>query len=600
MSTLRRQGIYAQSLPTKKSLTVQASDFSIGGIIGFFERKYKVAMLCNNPTEFQDKFGFAVNSAWYGSDAVKGFFDNIVGTTGKLYVKSHVGYTGSAYDAVAANATLVDQASSPLATLKIESAYQTELDFGVGGNRTGYKIVNGARFSTALNGASGSADTFIAVDSVAGIKVGDIIKIAHTSAIYKKVTQIDENAKKLIFSTAVGAVVADEVVVTVLGFQIKTFRKSITGIETEVETELGSIWCTMESEVVDYYVENVHSTNRWLVATDQSSASTLNESFPAEISTTTYLTAGADGTAPTTEAHWSVDLLAFDNLPVRMIANPETTVEAIQKAMETYCYGRDDQPKVIFNTAEDRTKAQLITIGNRFQRSNDVLGVIQANWYTVKDPFSTSSLSPDRHVPSVGHVMGAWIYAIGVLGIHYIPAVTSVSIRGITGIVGDTFLNDIDRTDLCNAGINVTQFIAGVGYVIKSFYTPSTTDEFRPANGILMREFFKVSIKDSLKDTINEPNSFARIATSRDAVVKFFYQIWLRGSTGNTPVGESFGQSVNEDGTPTKFADHVQIQADIFNNPQSEINVGNRNIDSWFSFPSPAGSIKIGVGLLLR
>ena len=119
-------------------------------------------------------------------------------------------------------------------------------------------------------------------------------------------------------------------------------------------------------------------------------------------------------------------------------------------------------------------------------------------------------------------------------------------------------------------------------------------------NGIMMREWHKVSFVDSLFTTQNEPNNFARIKESKMAMLQFFYRNWSVGSTGNVPTGETYGQSINADGTPTKADDHFQVQADLINNPQSTIDAGNRNLDSWFSFPAGAASIKIGVGLLLR
>ena len=66
------------------------------------------------------------------------------------------------------------------------------------------------------------------------------------------------------------------------------------------------------------------------------------------------------------------------------------------------------------------------------------------------------------------------------------------------------------------------------------------------------------------------------------------------------PTGETFGQQENLDGTVTAPEDHFQVKADPINNPQSDINAGERTIDSWFSYPAPAGRIKIGVGILLR
>ena len=602
-ANLRRLGVYGESLPTKKSKQVRAADFGIGGIIGLFERRYKIPMLCNNITEFQQKFGNHVTSTYYGWDAIKGFFDNVGGVSAKLYVVGHVGYDGAAYDGVAATVNLVDALAAN--TLQIDSAYEGELDYSTYGNKTGYTVTNGTRFTTAIKTATTKDDTFIYVDSVADIKVGDIIKVVATAGggatVYKKVTEIDEALGKVSFTGAFHASANPDVddVVTIPGFQLQLYRKSSTGVESKVEEELGKIWCTMEDGVTDYYVENVFSSSKYIKATDLDSASAIGSTFPADVATVTYLTSGVNGTAPTTAAHWSQDLLALDNYPVRMIANPETTTEAIQKAIETYCRTRTDLPKVIYNVAEDQTKSQYITIGNNFQRSDDVLGVIVCDWLGVTDPFATSSLAPDRSVPNVGHVMGAWIKCISTLGIHYIPSVQSIPLFGINGITRTTVWDDEDRTDLAESGINIIDYKNGVGYLIRNFFTPSTSIEFQFANGILMREFMKVSAVDSLQSSENIPNSLNRIKEDKMAVLNFLLKLWRNGSTGNVPEGESFGITEDESGNPTVWSDHIQVQADVFNNPQSSINSGERNINIWFTFPTPAGSIKIGVGILL-
>jgi phage tail sheath protein FI len=356
----------------------------------------------------------------------------------------------------------------------------------------------------------------------------------------------------------------------------------------------------MEPEVTDYYVQNIFASSKWVKATDLASASVGFLSFPADVATATYLTTGANGTAPTDNTHYAVDLTALDSSPVRFIANCESTSTAVQAAIETYCRGRWDQPKCIYNIASSQSKAQLTTIGNNYQRADDVLGIIQEKWYYVTDPFATSSLAVYRAVPSVGHVMGAWIRSIGLLGIHWIPATVNTPIYGIQGVVGTQFSSADDRTDLAEAGINTTIFEAGYGYVVKTWYTPSVTKEFMFGNGILMREFIKVSVRDSQLATLNEPNNFQRIKNAAIAILNFYHRLWDVGSTGNSPSGETFGQSIDAAGKETIFSDHVYVQADLVNNPQADIDLGNRNLDSWFSFPAPSGSIRIGVGLLLR
>lgn len=606
MANLRTLGVRGGRLPTKKSATVIASDFLIGGILGKFERKYAAAFKVNNPNQFQEIFGSQIDPNFYGPDAVKGFFDNVAGVDASLYVVSHVGYDGAAIDGVVAYANLQD--GTPATVIKLEAAYEDEPEYGISGNRTGYTVTLADRFATEAAATALATAYTITLDSVIGIKVGDIVKIVLTGGgggtAYHTVTNVNESAKTITWTDSqlhASATLAVGDAVTVPGFRIRVWRKSLDGIVTEVDTELGKVICSTESAVSDYFVDNVFAQSKWVKATRQTTTpATLDLTFPAAVSTVTYLTSGADGTAPTTAAHWSASLALFDNLPVRVIANPETTTEAVQKAMETYAQARWDLPKTIFNVASNQTKAQLTVIGHSFQRSDDVLGVISAHWLKVSDPFSSSPLSPDREIPNVGHIMGLWLRCVGMKGIHYIAAQTDMPIYGVNGIVGDQFLDDTDRTDLAEAGVNVIQDVTGYGIILRNMFTPSTAVEFMYANATFMREYIMVSGVDSLKDGENKPNTFNRIKENRMALLSFYYQLWEKGSTGNVPTGETFGQSFNDDGSETSPEDHFEVQADLINNPQSKINIGEQNIDSWFTFPAPAGSIRINVGLKLR
>ncbi len=604
-TNLRRLGVYGANLPTKKSKIVQASDFAIGGIMGLFERKYNAAFEVQTPEDFQEIFGKHIISTSYGTDVVNGFFDNVSGVDAKLIVVSHVGNDAGSIDAVVADSDVPDGGAENVLT--INAAYLEEDEYGISGNRTGYTITNGDRFLTACKTANANTDVFVILDSVSGIRVGDIMKFvatgAPTATVYKVITIIDESTGKVSFVGAFDAAANMEVddVASVLGFRLRVYRQSLSGIVTEVDEELGKIFCTTESGVTDYFVENVFATSKWIEVTrNTTTPATPDLTLPVDISTVTYLTSGADGTAPTTAAHWTISQALFTGEDARFLANAESTLETVNKAGETYCKDRDDQPKWIYNLPENQTKAQLKQLGQLYQRSDDVLGVIVANWLKIPDPFSTSTVAPDRTIPNVGHVMGDWIRTIETLGIHVVPAVTSVPLRGIIGIRGDTFKSDVDRTELAEAGINVIQDITGIGIIIKNFFTPSTTTEFQFANIILMREFIKVSIVDSLQSSENTPNSLNRIKEDKMAVLFFMRRLWDRGNTGNVPVGETFGQSEDTDGVPTDFDDHIEVIADLTNNPQSRINLGERNIDIYFTAPPPAGSIRIGVGILLR
>jgi hypothetical protein len=165
--------------------------------------------------------------------------------------------------------------------------------------------------------------------------------------------------------------------------------------------------------------------------------------------------------------------------------------------------------------------------------------------------------------------------------------------------VGDQFLSDLDRTDLAENGINVIQELDGIGTIVRNFFTPSIDVAYQFGNGILMRNFIKISAVDSLQPSENQPNSIGRIKEDRMAILQFLYRLWESGSTGNVPTGETFGQTQDEEGNESTPEDHFEVKADAINNPQISINAGERNIDVYFTFPAPAGSIKIGVGILL-
>ena len=165
---LRRLGVHGKNSPTKKSKTVTASDFAIAGLIGRFERKYLVPLEVKSPTEEQEIFGNYVNANTYAKDVMKTFWDNLAGTRASMWIKSHVGYTGSAVDAVVAFRNVSDQNGSPADTLKIESAYKGNLDYGISGNRTATKIVNGFRYATAVSASCPKRSTKGAVGSGIG------------------------------------------------------------------------------------------------------------------------------------------------------------------------------------------------------------------------------------------------------------------------------------------------------------------------------------------------------------------------------------------------------------------------------------------------
>lgn len=606
---LRTLGVRGKNLPAKKTISVEASDFLIGGLLINAERKFNRSYAVTTPEQFTEIFGLPIISTEYGNDAVKGFFDNIVGVNATLYIQTLLGFAGGVIDSVVSQ-RLAEDAGADVDAYLIQPAYENELQYGVNGNRIGSKITHADRFSTQASAiCPATSQSYAELDSVIGIKVGDIILfktgVGGASLVYKKVIQVDESAKRIYWtgnfevSGGSGEALAVDDVVTIPGFTIQVYVKSINGVETEIDSEIGKIICSSESEVSDFYVENIFQSSKWLKVTEQS-ASTLGGRIPNEDSSVQYGSGGADGTPVSDTTGQAYFLNNFDNNPIRFLGNPETTDIAMQKGLITYSLARWDNPIVILNLPENRTKTQLITLGQAYQVSDFSPAIPIANWLEVEDSFSSSSIAPPRNVPSIGHIMGAWIWTLGSLGIHFIPATSATTIKGALGVVGDTFEDDNDRTDLAEAGINVIQNITGTGIKLMNLFTISTDVAYLFGNGILMRNFIKVSGVDSLSGSENTPNSFNRIKSDKTAMLMFLYKLWTNGSTGTVAEGETFGQSENDKGVPTAPEDHFQVIADITNNPQSRINLGERNIWVYFTYPAPAGSIEIGVGMLLR
>jgi hypothetical protein len=610
MNNLRTLGIHGKNLPAKKTLTVTPSDFSIGGVILDAERRYLKAFKVSSYEEYTSIFGLNLSSTQYGNDFVKSFFDNAVGVSASLYVQTQYGCTTpGALDAVNAERDKAN-AGADTDALKINTAYQDNLQYGTAGNRVGTKITAADRFTTAAAGnCAATGVSYATLNSVIGIKVGDLI-LFHTGAlgafpVYKIVTQVDESARKVYWSGnfevsgGSGETLTTADVVVIPGFKIQTYYLATNGVVTEVDTELGKVICSTESAVTDFFVDNIFKSSNYIKCT-YVSAATLGNRILASDSNITYPTNGADGTAISVVAQLDLFLAQFNGLPIRFLAYPESTSNVMQKELITYSLARDDNPIVILNCADTRTKAQLLVIGADFQISGYAPYLLCANWLYVSDPFASSPVAPFRKIPNSGAVMGVWIRSIGQLGVHYIAATNSTVLNGVQDVVGDQMLNDNDRTDLANAGVNVIQNLSGIGIKIANLFAMSTDPAYMFATGVLMRNYIKVSAVDSLSGSVNTPNSINRIRSDKMAILTFLYGLWFRGSTGSVPEGETFGQSFNSDGTATKPTDHIIVIADLTNNPQAQINLGERNVTVYFTSPPPAGSIEIGVGILLR
>jgi hypothetical protein len=581
---MRRLGVYGDNLPTKKERSVEPADFTIAGLYAKFERKYDRVYRFRNQQEALSVLGDQTNPADYGWDALNGFFANLQGQAGSIYVASYKG-TG----AVQAS---VDNIGGT-GYLSAKAAYQGEPCYGTAANRIRIAFTRGSAFSTKIS-VAGTTSTTITVESTAGLRVGDMLQIG--ASAYHKVVSIDESAKTVVISAAMTTAVGDAV--EVLAYQVHTYLKTVTGVENEVDAGLSKIWVTTNSLDPDRFIESVFKNSSYVDFT-------VGASLPASgipVDTTAKLAGGTDGTSPSTQAAFKAIWPMFDTSPVRMVACPETAVTEIQQSLEEYCKSRSGDNPIVFLTGQMGmiTKTAVVAAGQNFQRGNEVDAVFVHNWLAVPDPFASSPTAPKRQVPPVGHLMGQWIQSIGLNGIHASPARKDCPILGVSDVVGYSALNDFDRTDLAEAGVNVIQNVSGRGIIVRNHFTPSTSPEFRYSNAVIQRNYIKVSVVDSLQTSENTPNSITQVRADRMACLHFMNKMWDRGSTGNVPKGETFGQYEKADGSLSSQVEAYEVIADASNNSVATLQAGERNIDIYFMFPAPAGSIKVGVGIIYR
>lgn len=601
----QKQGTHGKDLATKKPTRVTNADFARGGLIMYAERRYDQVIRTKSFPEWQDWFGTEFSSSRYGYGQAEKLFQNLLGVSGDLYTYSRPGYSdASTLDAVQASKNAVDGDSA--AALDFKAGNREVIEYGVSGNRTGFKTTQGDRSTLSIAVTYVPTETDIYVDSVADVYVGDILKIDASGGtpgiIYLQVTAVEESSKKISFAAAITPEIPTlGDTVTVRSFKVQTYRKDINGLVTEQQVSIADEWVTNVPDTGPYYVKDVFNPRSfWMIIEDLSPITTdADKILPADTPDIVWLESGADGTNASTVTQWARSLAAFDNLPVRYLGNVETTNEDVYTAGELYCNSRvDDKPKWIGNFQKDPTKAQAIELGRRHQRSNYVSGLGVTTWLKVSDPFSTSPNAPAREIPNVGAIIGSTIYAKETYGIHYSPATEETSIQGIVGLVNDNMpenFDDGDRTNVLNAGLNMIIEAEGGGYRTGNLVTFSTAKEWVFSEAGIMNSFIRVSVIDSLRSKENKPTTFARGDAQSKAITTFMYKLYSKGSTGGAPLGETFGASAEN----PNFLDLVEVQFDPINNPQEELNLGNTAFDIWFNIPSPNGSITIGTGRLV-
>ncbi len=589
---MRRRGVFGYNLPPQVGNVVSPADFSTVGVIGRFARGLVSKIQVNQSNELETKVG-GYKSGYYGRYVLDSLFANLKGQGARVIIKPYV-----ANDAVQATYAVNDQAGSPAVAFNLLAAYTGINDKSADGNSTGFTLTNGTRFSTTCPAGASSGDTTLTLASVAGIRVGSVLKINSATVQYRKVTALNEGAKQVTIAS-LSSSVATNVVVEDRGFKLTCYRKNSRGVVSKLSLPENSIWLSLEPENTEYYIVNAFANHPYIKLTLGVSTATLDIKYPADISTPVFLSGGSDGTSPSSASDWNITS-AFDDSSVRWIFNTDSVLSGVNINGEAYCASRLDSPIWVSVTPKQQTKAQLISAGQQYQRSDQVQSLLFSSFRAVNDPIGVGS-NPTLDIPIVGAIVGAWIRAIYTLGIHRVGAGDDVPLAGFVSTpdaTEDDFTED-DRTEILEAGVNLVQQLDGRGLIVRSYRTLSTNVGALFGHYLVMQNFIKISAVESLYRAENRPNRLGAIKEYGQAIADFGKRLY----DGSFPFGidtdGAFGDFVKEDGSMSTFEDVFIVQADQFNNVPSQIAIGEANIFVRFFPPALTESLAIGVGVTI-
>ncbi len=211
-------------------------------------------------------------------------------------------------------------------------------------------------------------------------------------------------------------------------------------------------------------------------------------------------------------------------------------------------------------------------------QARKVYGSLYAPWIQVLDPTYTGP-SPTRYVPPDGHVMGVYARTDLERGIFKAPAGTAASVRGALDTAA-TF-TDVQHTDLVKNGlVNGIRREPSAGIVVSASRTLSTDTRWWFVSTRLLFNFVKSSLRDGLRFVRQEPHSEELRRTVRlNVVTPFLLGLWRRGAFGSDPPDKVF-----------------TVKCDAENNPPSEVDLGNFNVEVYFYPVKPVETILIVVG----
>ncbi|MFE0250662.1 hypothetical protein [Streptomyces sp. NPDC059010] len=353
---------------------------------------------------------------------------------------------------------------------------------------------------------------------------------------------------------------------------------------TEVERFSALSMSDTHEAYAEAVVNDPASGSAYITVTDLDSASGPGLDLPAAgtfVLGATGATQGSDG-APPTDADFTGDpvrrtgLEAFTDVPIQLLACPETTSVGVVAACLAHCERRGDAMFVgTVPRDADREGAKAYAAALRGRK---VFGALYAPWIDVLDP-DPAAARPLLRIPPVGQVLGVYARIADARGVWKAPAGTEARLTDALGVQYD--MTDRDHTDLVReGGVNGIRAVPGAGIVIDASRTLSTDTRWLFVGVRRLFNFVKASLRDGLTFVVQEPNTDQLRRNVRFTVVTpFLLGLWRQGAFGPGPADQVFS-----------------VKCDAGNNPPADVQAGLFTVEVLFFPSTPAESILVVVG----
>jgi hypothetical protein len=271
---------------------------------------------------------------------------------------------------------------------------------------------------------------------------------------------------------------------------------------------------------------------------------------------------------------FSDSIALFDTQDIQLLCCPETDDASVATEALKHCQFWGDRMFVGHTPELYEAGASDSWIKGANIRGEKVYGAIYFPWIQVNDPIGSR-----KWIPPTGHVLGVYARTDRERGVWKAPAGNAAKVNGALDV--KFHITDIDHTNLVKkCSINAVRALPGLGIVVDSSRTLSTSPLWLYVNVRLLFNFVKSSLKAGLRWVVQEPNDPTLWNKIKyNTVTPFLMGLWRRGAFG-----------------PGGPADVFDIKIDGENNSPDKIQQGVLTMEVYFYPSRPAETIIIIIG----